>query len=97
MDSSPEKSALIVLQKAMPWALTWQSNGLTLHLNISGSAGSLNRLNVGVNWWVEEEEQLKWSAYPFDGAVCRDQTQYHASAPGTLEMAVDLQPFCILL
>ena len=56
MDSSPEKSAQIVLQKAMPWALTWQSNGLTLHLNISGSAGSLNRLNVGVNWWVEEEE-----------------------------------------
>ena len=32
-----------------------------------------------------------------DGAVCRHHAKYPNFAPGTLEMAVGLWPFCILL
>ena len=32
-----------------------------------------------------------------DGAVCRDHAKYPIFAPGTLEVAIGLWPFCILL
>ena len=36
---------------------------------------------------------LRWSAHPFDGAMCGDHVQYIAFALGTSEMAVWFWPF----
>lgn len=60
-----------------------------------GRAGSLNGVRVGVDEWAWQEGLLRWSAHPLGGTVCRDHAHYPAFAPGTSQVAVGLQPFCI--
>ena len=51
--------------KMSPWSLPGAG------LGGGWRASSLNKVKVGVDWWVGPEGQLRWSAHPLSGTVCR--------------------------